>query len=186
MDVYTDSDWAGCPDTRRSTDAVVVVLGGTVNSAHPQTQPGVPASSSGEAELRGLSRGAKDCLFIKRLCEEDFNLSVVSVPSLWSDATTAIQSVKRLGMGSKLRHMQVSDFIAQEMVKAKLIRIGKVHTAQNPANCLTKYLLPNAKKLSWEDTGMVDINTPMYQQIISQVKPLELEVVASVPHFDEH
>ena len=71
VDGFTDSDWAGCPDTRRSTDCSLINVAGTVVIAHPQTQPGTPASSSGEAETRALSRGARDIMFIKQLAEED-------------------------------------------------------------------------------------------------------------------
>ena len=72
VDGFTDSDWAGCLDTRRSSDCSVVIVGGSVVIAHPQTQPGLPATSSGEAETRALSRGARDIMFIKQLGEEDF------------------------------------------------------------------------------------------------------------------
>eukprot|EP00435_Cladocopium_sp_Y103_P041912 s1981_g11.t1 len=70
VDGFTDSDWAGCLDTCRSSDCSVVV-GGSVVIAHPQTQPGLPATSSGEAETRALSRGARDIMFVKQLGEED-------------------------------------------------------------------------------------------------------------------
>ena len=71
VDRFTDSDWGGCLDTRRSTDCSLINVG-TVVIAHPQTQPGTPASSSGEAETRALSRGARDIMFIKQLAEEVF------------------------------------------------------------------------------------------------------------------
>ena len=47
LELYSDFDWAGCPETRRSTDNIVVCLGGAVVQTSCQTQPGLPATSSG-------------------------------------------------------------------------------------------------------------------------------------------
>ena len=109
LDGYTDSDWGGCPDTRRSTDCTIINVGGTIVIAHPQTQPGTPATSSGEAETRALSRGARDAMFVKQLAEEDFGLKL-GTARLWTDATTALQTAKRLRGGGKMRHIELAAF----------------------------------------------------------------------------
>ena len=44
LELYSDSDWAGCPETRRSTDNIAVCLGGfggAVVQTSCQTQPGL-------------------------------------------------------------------------------------------------------------------------------------------------
>ena len=49
IEVHTDSDWAGCRRSRKSTSGGVVTIGGGVVNTWSTTQ-GLVALSSGEAE----------------------------------------------------------------------------------------------------------------------------------------
>eukprot|EP00959_Pyramimonas_sp_CCMP1952_P105409 2203611-Pyramimonas_sp.AAC.1 len=57
MDIHSDTDWAGCPITRRSASSVVIKHGQHLIVTASTTQ--IPIStSSGEAEFSGCVRAA--------------------------------------------------------------------------------------------------------------------------------
>jgi hypothetical protein len=67
--VYTDADWAGCPDTHRSTSSYVVFLGDNLVfwSAKRQT---VVSLSSVEAEYHAVANGVAEATWLRQLLHE--------------------------------------------------------------------------------------------------------------------
>ena len=57
IDTYADTDWAGCPRSRRSTSGGCIMVGSHLLKCWSSTQAGV-AMSSGEAEFYGAAKGA--------------------------------------------------------------------------------------------------------------------------------
>ena len=57
IDVYSDTDWSGCPRTRRSTSGGCIMIGKHCIRTWSSTQPSVTLSS-GEAEFYGLVKAA--------------------------------------------------------------------------------------------------------------------------------
>ena len=140
VDVYTDTDWAGCPKTRKSTSGGVVMLGKHTIKHWSSTQSSVTLSS-GEAEFNGVIRGAGQGLGYQALLQ-DFG---VELPlRLWTDSSAAIGICSRQGLG-KLRHLDTHTLWIQQAVRNRRVDLRKVDGTENPADLLTKHSLTHDK-----------------------------------------
>ena len=102
LDTYTDSDWAGCKATCRSTSGGVVRLGEHCLKTWSITQATV-ALSSAEAEFYALTKGAAQALGMQSLLA-DFGVTLDA--TVHTDASVAIGILRRKGLG-KIRHLNV-------------------------------------------------------------------------------
>jgi len=66
---YSDADWAGCPDTWRSTSGYCVYLGSSLVSWSSKRQPTVSRSSA-ETEYRAVDNAVADCTWLRQLLSE--------------------------------------------------------------------------------------------------------------------
>ncbi len=136
VEVYTDTDWAGCPKTRKSTSGGCVLLGSHAIKSWSSTQSSV-ALSSGEAEFNGVVRGAGVGLGYQSLLRD----IGVDVPlRVWTDSSAAIGICSRQGLG-KLRHLDTHTLWIQQAVRSKRVDLRKVAGEVNPADLFTKHSL---------------------------------------------
>ena len=133
IDVFADSDWAGCLRTRRSTSGGVACLGGVGIKSWSSTQP-VIAMSSAEAELYALVRAASEGLGIQAVAAD---LGCPAVVKVWVDSSAAKSACSRVGLG-RLRHLEVKYLWVQAAVAKGRVALRRVPGHENPADVLTK------------------------------------------------
>ena len=142
VDIYTDTDWAGCPRTRKSTSGGCLMLGRHTIKHWSSTQAGV-SLSSGEAEFHGVVKGAGMGLGYQALLED---LGLQSKLRVWTDSSAAIGIASRQGLG-KLRHLDAHTLWLQQAVRSKRLNLKKVPGTANPADIFTKHSLGREKLL---------------------------------------
>ena len=136
---YSDSDWAGCRRTAKSTSGGAIQRGRHSLKSWSTTQKSVTLSS-GEAELVAAVKMSTELIGI---CQLSHDWGLEEGARLLVDSSAAIGVINRKGNG-RLRHVKVGMMWIQEKVEEGEIRIEKVLGTENPADLMTKYL-PAAK-----------------------------------------
>ncbi len=140
IEVYSDTDWAGCQRTRKSTSGGCLMLGSHLIKSWSSTQQAV-ALSSGEAEFYGVVKAAGMALGYMSLLED---LGVVLPVRVWTDSTATIGICGRQGLG-RLRHVDTQCLWIQQRVRDSTIELRKVRGDVNPADLFTKHIPGNQK-----------------------------------------
>ena len=133
VDGYTDSDWAGCVRTAKSTSGGILMIGGHMIKAWSKTQNSISLSSA-EAELIAMVKLSTELIGLMSLAR-DLNCRLHG--RVWADSSAALAIVKRSGAG-KLRHINISLLWVQEQEKLKKLVYEKVPGQANPADLFTK------------------------------------------------
>eukprot|EP00253_Pinus_taeda_P028708 PITA_28708 len=91
---FTDSDWAGDPDDRKSTAGYVFTLGSGPITWACKKRAAISLSSA-EAEYRGALEASKEALWLRQILSE-FGFEQQHPTTLWCDNQSAIQLCKDL------------------------------------------------------------------------------------------
>ena len=135
IQAFCDSDWAGCPDTRRSTCGfVVLVSGGPV--AWKSHLKKTLALSSCEAEFMALNDVAREIMWICRFLSE---IGVpYETPKIYCDSNSAIYWAEDPVQHQRNKHVELKYYYIRDIVGKELVKLYRINSKHNPADMQTK------------------------------------------------
>ncbi|KAL8132914.1 hypothetical protein AgCh_008408 [Apium graveolens] len=105
LTIYSDADWAGCPDTRKSTTGWCVFLGDASILWKCKKQDHVSKSFT-ESEYRAMSAACSEIVWLRGLLSE-LGVSQINPTPLHADNKSAIQIVANPVYHERTKHIKV-------------------------------------------------------------------------------
>lgn len=138
LTMYSDADFAGDIDTRRSTTGYVSLLanGPVTWSSHRQK---CVTRSTTEAEYIAASDAAAEAIWLRNFLKE-VNSTVNGTTHLYVDNQSAIKLVENVEPHKRTKHIDVKYHFIRELVNEKMLEISYICSEKQLADIFTKAL----------------------------------------------
>ena len=111
---YSEADWAGDLDTRRSTSGYVFQIEGSTVSWHSKRQTCVSKSTT-EAEYVALSLAAQEAVWLRKLMN-DIGLTQKTPSIIYEDNQGAIELSKNAKFHNRTKHRHIISFYKRKSI----------------------------------------------------------------------
>lgn len=139
LKAFSDADYAGELESRRSTTGYIVLWGSNIITWNTQRQK-VVALSTTDAEYMAACQAVKEVVWLKNLIGE-LNAKLPLNITLLVDSQSAIQLVKNPVFHSRTKHIDVRFHYIRERYQEKLFNLEYINTKDQLADILTKPLV---------------------------------------------
>ncbi|GKA20495.1 putative RNA-directed DNA polymerase [Tanacetum coccineum] len=155
---YCDSDWLGCPMTRRSRTGYLLLLGGAPVSWKTKKQS-VVSKSSAEAEYRAMSNAVSEILWMRWLLGE-LDMAPVGPTALFCDNQAARHIANNPVFHERTKHVEMDCYFVRERVDSMEICPMPIATKDQIADVLTKALGANSLRFLLYKLGARNLHAP--------------------------
>ena len=158
LEAYTDADYAGSLDDRRSTSGYCTLLCGNLVTWRSKKQ-NVVARSSAESEFRSMAIGICELLWLKIIID-DLKIKWEGPMKLYCDNKSAISIAHNPVQHDRTKHIEVDRHFIKEKLDSGIICTPFVSTKDQLADVLTKGLSGTVFQDIVSKLGMEDIHSP--------------------------
>lgn len=152
---YTDADYAGDTDTRRSTTGYAFMMNGAAISWQSKVQPTV-ATSTTEAEYIATAQGAREGVWLKLLLKDLTGTD--EAVTLRCDNQSAIKLIDNPAGTARSKHIDVAHHFVRDRAARGDLSIEYVPTTSMTADVLTKALPSMLLANCMKGLGMVNVD----------------------------
>jgi hypothetical protein len=138
LSAFSDADWAGCSDDRKSTGGFAIFFGSNLISWCAKKQPMVSHSST-EAEYKSMANAIAELMWLQTLLQE-LRVSCPKQARLWCDNMGAKYLSSNLVFHARTKHIEVDYHFVRVQVMQCLLEVRFISTHDQLTDGLTKPL----------------------------------------------